>query len=148
LERQETPPERSGGVFLWSGTRTSADGRGFEKRLGLASLLHPEHPFPGNLLHGDRRNGTGRDESSFTGHDGRTVIALRTRKDFAMNWNQIEGNWEQLKGKAQQQWGKLTNDDLDVIRGNRKELAGKLQAHYGKTQEEIEREIDDWSARH
>ncbi len=64
-----------------------------------------------------------------------------------MNWNQVEGNWEQFKGKVQTQWGKLTNDDLDVIRGNRKELAGKLQKHYGKTQEEVDREIDDWSAR-
>ena len=35
-----------------------------------------------------------------------------------MNWNQIEGNWEQFKGKVQQNWGKLTNDDLDVVRGN------------------------------
>jgi uncharacterized protein YjbJ (UPF0337 family) len=69
-------------------------------------------------------------------------------RNLAMNWNQIEGNWEQFKGKAQQQWGKLTNDDLDVIKGNRKELAGKIQAHYGKSQEEAEREIDDWSARH
>jgi uncharacterized protein YjbJ (UPF0337 family) len=72
----------------------------------------------------------------------------RTRKENAMNWNQIEGNWEQFKGKAQQKWGKLTNDDLDVIKGNRKELAGKIQAHYGRSQEEAEREIDDWSARH
>ena len=34
-----------------------------------------------------------------------------------MNWNQVEGNWEQFKGQAQKQWGKLTNDDLDVIKG-------------------------------
>ena len=42
-----------------------------------------------------------------------------------MNWNQIEGNWEQFKGKVQTQWGKLTNDDLDVIKGNRRQLAGR-----------------------
>ncbi len=65
-----------------------------------------------------------------------------------MNWDRIEGNWEEFKGKAQQQWGKLTNDDLEVIKGNRKELSGKLQGHYGKAEDEIEREIDDWSARH
>jgi uncharacterized protein YjbJ (UPF0337 family) len=64
-----------------------------------------------------------------------------------MNWNQVEGNWEEFKGKVQKQWGKLTNDDLDVIKGNRKELAGKLQKHYGKAQEDVEREIDDWSSR-
>ena len=32
-----------------------------------------------------------------------------------MNWNRIEGNWKQFKGKAQAQWGKLTDDHLDVV---------------------------------
>ena len=44
-----------------------------------------------------------------------------------MNWDQIEGNWKQIKGEAQAQWGKLTNDDLDVAAGNREKLVGKLQ---------------------
>ncbi|MBA3449403.1 MAG: CsbD family protein [Pseudaminobacter sp.] len=65
-----------------------------------------------------------------------------------MNWNQVEGNWEQFKGKAQTQWGKLTNDDLDVVKGKRKELSGKIQASYGKTEDEAERDIDDWLSRH
>jgi len=69
------------------------------------------------------------------------------QRNQIMNWNQVEGNWEEFKGKVQKQWGKLTNDDLDVIKGNRKELAGKLQKHYGKAQEDVEREIDDWSSR-
>jgi uncharacterized protein YjbJ (UPF0337 family) len=86
--------------------------------------------------------------STLPTQDGNIVTKVQNEEGNAMNWNQIEGNWEQFKGKAQQQWGKLTNDDLDVIKGNRKELAGKLQAHYGKSQEEAEREIDDWSARH
>jgi uncharacterized protein YjbJ (UPF0337 family) len=62
-----------------------------------------------------------------------------------MNWNQIEGNWEQFKGKVQSQWGKLTDDDLDVIKGNRRQLAGRLQKRYGKAEEEAEREIDMWA---
>lgn len=65
-----------------------------------------------------------------------------------MNWNQVEGNWEQFKGKAQAQWGKLTNDDLEVIKGNRTALVGKIQERYGKAQEEAEREVEDWSSRH
>ena len=32
-----------------------------------------------------------------------------------MNWDRIEGNWKQLKGKVKEQWGKLTDDQLDVI---------------------------------
>jgi uncharacterized protein YjbJ (UPF0337 family) len=64
-----------------------------------------------------------------------------------MNWNQVEGNWEQFKGKVQQQWGKLTNDDLDVIKGKRKELAGRLQERYGHAEDAAERDIDDWLSR-
>jgi uncharacterized protein YjbJ (UPF0337 family) len=64
-----------------------------------------------------------------------------------MNKNQIEGNWEQIKGKVQSQWGKLTNDDLDVIEGDRKQLSGRLQERYGKAQDEADREIDDWLGR-
>ena len=44
-----------------------------------------------------------------------------------MNWDRVEGNWKEFKGKAQQKWGKLTNDDLDVVQGKRNELAGRLQ---------------------
>ncbi len=32
-----------------------------------------------------------------------------------MNWDRVEGNWKQIKGKVQQQWGKLTNDDLNLV---------------------------------
>jgi CsbD-like protein len=34
-----------------------------------------------------------------------------------MDWNRVEGNWKQVKGKIKEQWGKLTDDDLDVING-------------------------------
>lgn len=61
-----------------------------------------------------------------------------------MNWDRIEGNWVQLKGKAKQQWGKLTDDDLDVIAGKRDELAGKIQECYGITKDEAEKQLDDW----
>ncbi len=65
-----------------------------------------------------------------------------------MNWNQVEGNWEQFKGSVQKNWGKLTGDDIDVIKGNRKQLAGKLQERYGTAQEDAERDIDTWLSRH
>ena len=62
-----------------------------------------------------------------------------------MNWDRIAGEWKQLKGNAQQNWGKLTDDDLDVIDGKREALIGRIQARYGKNKDEIEREIDYWS---
>ena len=61
-----------------------------------------------------------------------------------MNWDRIEGNGKQFKGKFQQQWGKLTDDDLDVIQGNQTELAGRLQKRYGYAKDEAERQIDSW----
>ena len=61
-----------------------------------------------------------------------------------MNWDQIKGNWTQVKGQAQQQWGKLTNDDLDIIEGKREELVGRVQERYGIAKEEAEKQVDDF----
>lgn len=61
-----------------------------------------------------------------------------------MNKDQIVGNWRQVKGKAKEQWGKLTDDDLDVIDGRREALVGKIQACYGKARNEAEKEVDDF----
>jgi uncharacterized protein YjbJ (UPF0337 family) len=35
-----------------------------------------------------------------------------------MNWDQVQGNWTQMRWKAKEHWGKLTDDDLDVINGS------------------------------
>jgi uncharacterized protein YjbJ (UPF0337 family) len=35
-----------------------------------------------------------------------------------MNWDQLEGGWKQFRGSVREKWGKLTDDDLDVIAGN------------------------------
>lgn len=58
-----------------------------------------------------------------------------------MNWDRIEGNWKQFRGKALEQWGKLTDDELDVIAGRRDALAGRIQEVYGVSQDEAERQI-------
>ena len=58
-----------------------------------------------------------------------------------MNWDTVAGNWKQFKGKVQMQWGKLTDDQLDVIAGRRTELAGKIQEIYVLTKEEAENQI-------
>ena len=64
-----------------------------------------------------------------------------------MNWDRIEGNWMQFKGKAKEQWGKLTDDDLDVVAGKRDQLTGRIQERYGIAKDAAEREIDEWSRR-
>jgi uncharacterized protein YjbJ (UPF0337 family) len=61
-----------------------------------------------------------------------------------MKWDQIEGNWKQIIGKAKEQWGKLTDDDLDVIAGRRDQLAGKIQERYGIAKHEAEKQLAEW----
>lgn len=61
-----------------------------------------------------------------------------------MNWDRIEGQWKQVKGKVREQWGKLTDDDLDVIAGKRTQLSGKIQERYGITKDEVENQIKSW----
>ncbi len=61
-----------------------------------------------------------------------------------MNWASIEGNWNQYKGSAKQQWGKLTDDQLDVSSGKRDVLAGKIQEAYGISKEEAEQQVNAW----
>ena len=64
-----------------------------------------------------------------------------------MNWDRIEGNWKQFQGKGKEQWGKLTNDDLDVVAGKRDQLVGRIQERYGIAKDEAERQIEEWSRR-
>ncbi len=61
-----------------------------------------------------------------------------------MNRDTIKGHWKQLKGKAKQQWGKLTDDDLDVAEGNRDYLIGRVQAKYGVARDEAARQVKDF----
>jgi uncharacterized protein YjbJ (UPF0337 family) len=61
-----------------------------------------------------------------------------------MNKDRIEGNWKQVKGKVKEQWGKLTDDDLDVISGKREQLAGRIQERHGVNKDEAEKQIKDW----
>jgi uncharacterized protein YjbJ (UPF0337 family) len=65
-------------------------------------------------------------------------------KEKYMNWHRIEGNWKQLTGKAKENWGKLTDDDLDVVDGRRDQLAGKIQERYGVTKDEAELQLAAW----
>ena len=64
-----------------------------------------------------------------------------------MNWDRIEGNWKQFKGDVRLQWGKLTDDQLNVIAGKRDKLAGKIQETYGITKDVAEKQLSDWEKR-
>jgi uncharacterized protein YjbJ (UPF0337 family) len=58
-----------------------------------------------------------------------------------MNWDRIEGNWKQFKGQVKEQWGRFTDDELDVVAGKRDQFLGKLQEKYGITKDEAQRQL-------
>ena len=62
-----------------------------------------------------------------------------------MNWDQLEGKWKQYSGKAKEKWGKLTDDDLEVIRGRRDQLIGKIQERYGIAKQEAEKQVAEFA---
>lgn len=64
-----------------------------------------------------------------------------------MNWDRINGNWKQTKGKVKEHWGKLTDDQLDVIAGRRDQLVGKIQETYGLAKDDAEHEVRVWEKR-
>ena len=61
-----------------------------------------------------------------------------------MNWDQISGTWKEFKGKVRERWGKLTDDDLDVVAGKRDQMIGLLQKRYGYAKEEAEKHLDEF----
>jgi len=50
-----------------------------------------------------------------------------------------------MKGSVKQQWGKLTDDDLEVIAGSRDKLVGRLQERYGIKKEQAQQQLDAWT---
>jgi uncharacterized protein YjbJ (UPF0337 family) len=72
------------------------------------------------------------------------VDARNFYEEQKMNWDRIEGNWKQFTGRVKEQWGKLTDDDIDVIGGKRDQLVGKIQESYGIGKDEAERQVDTW----
>ncbi len=64
-----------------------------------------------------------------------------------MNKDTLKGQWNQVKGKAREEWGKLTNDDLDVVKGNYEQLVGIVQERYGEAREKAQAQVDKWLQR-
>lgn len=65
-----------------------------------------------------------------------------------MNQDIIEGNWQEFKGKVKAQWGKLTDDRLEVIAGRRDQLIGEIQQAYGISKDEADRQVKGFEATH
>lgn len=59
-----------------------------------------------------------------------------------MNNDVLQGKWKQLRGEVKTWWGKLTDDDLDVIAGHKDKLVGKIQEKYGYAREQARDEVE------
>lgn len=64
-----------------------------------------------------------------------------------MNQDRIRGQWKQVKGKIKEQWGRLTDDDLDVIAGKRDQLLGRIQRRHGLAKDEAQKQVRDFEER-
>jgi uncharacterized protein YjbJ (UPF0337 family) len=64
-----------------------------------------------------------------------------------MNTDRISGRWKQVKGRIKEQWGRLTEDDLDVIAGKRDQLLGRIQQRHGVAKEEAQRQVRQFEER-
>jgi uncharacterized protein YjbJ (UPF0337 family) len=71
--------------------------------------------------------------------------AMQQGKEYAMNWDRVEGNWKQFAGKVKEKWGKLTDDDITVINGKQDQLVGRIQERYGIARDEAEKQVKSWA---
>lgn len=62
-----------------------------------------------------------------------------------MSWDRVAGHWKSLKGTIKEEWGKLTDNDIDVIDGDRERLEGKLQTLYGWEKDQVRKAVDKWA---
>jgi uncharacterized protein YjbJ (UPF0337 family) len=68
------------------------------------------------------------------------VRAIHERRLY-VNTDILEGKWKQMRGQMKEWWGKLTDQDLDVIAGKRDKLIGALQEKYGWAKRDAENEV-------
>ena len=61
-----------------------------------------------------------------------------------MNWDQVQGKWKQMRGAVRERFGKLTDDDLEIVAGNRDKFVGLIQERYGLAREEAQKRADEW----
>ena len=65
-----------------------------------------------------------------------------------MNKDILEGKWKLMRGQVKVTWGKLTDDDLELVGGKYDKFVGLLQEKYGYTRERAEEEVNRQIAEH
>jgi uncharacterized protein YjbJ (UPF0337 family) len=54
------------------------------------------------------------------------------------------GKWKQFGGRLREKWGKLTDDDWQVVGGKKDQLVRRIEERYGMAKEHAQREVDDF----
>jgi uncharacterized protein YjbJ (UPF0337 family) len=62
------------------------------------------------------------------------------------SWTGIESKvtGSNSKARPKEKWGRLTDDDLDVINGRQEQLEGKIQERYGLAKDHAKKEVETW----
>src|SRR5580765_5838322 len=68
-------------------------------------------------------------------------------EEGCMNWDEIKGSWKEMRGRVREQWGKLTDDDVDIIAGRRDRLVGLIQQRYGTLKEDADAQVTAFERR-
>ena len=58
-----------------------------------------------------------------------------------MAWDVIEHNWKQAQSKLKETWGRLTDQDIELIAGKRDRLTAKIQELYGLSAKDADRKV-------
>lgn len=61
-----------------------------------------------------------------------------------MDWDQLQTKWPQMRGQLRHRWGRLTEDDLDVIAGQRNVFIGRVEERYAVDRAEAKKRIEEW----
>src|SRR5260221_125428 len=88
---------------------------GGEPRHAQAAVLQPGAPL------GQGGSALGSGAGSAAAHRAGRVL---------MEWDLIAGNWQHYKPSVRLRWGRITDEELDIIAGGRPQLAPHIQANY------------------
>ena len=61
-----------------------------------------------------------------------------------MTWDLLQTKWTQMRGPLRHRWGRLTEDDLDIIAGHRDIFIGRVQERYSVSKGEAQQRIEEW----
>ncbi len=62
--------------------------------------------------------------------------------------SRLESKGKQIKGQVREKWGKLPENEIDVINGRIDQLVGKLEEKYAIKKEEVEKDVRAWYEQH